>query len=405
MPIDYKKLLSNNLRSTRWGQYLEACQSVLTDIKTNKIDIIEAQYDIDRMTESDIIKLRNTLGYRFKYFDGTGEFTDTLEYLKRQITTVVPRILNRNNKPAYKYLFYIYDLNGNIYPLRYDSSINYLFPVTDWWTHNEEEENVIDKLDIGSPYILFYDDIGNSVLDPDAPEIVFDDQTLDSDTFLTLDMEAVVNQLTRHIIIPYRYRNSESSTEFMTENTLAAFYEDVNINKRKTELAYFEPIMYISGIASTTDYTSGIVSNNPTFTNVYYNYDNTISGIVEGIYLATGAAAIGLSDVSGVAFGSGSHSVIDDTITSVQTPLTETSGLVDGIMWTSDIDTINTSDTRFNARRKIRQKPKFKSFTEMALYGTLNNSGIVMYAKFPEIQYLEDELQFYSNVQVDINLL
>ena len=161
MPIDYKKLLPSNLRETRWGELVEAVQSVLNDIKTNKIDIIENQFDIDEMTDTQINNMRDTLGYQFLNY-GAG-YTSSNRYLKRQLLTILPRILNRNNLKAYQYNFYIYDLIANIFPMTYDSTTQYFTPITNWWSWDESVYNVVDRLDLGVDRILYYDSFGNPV--------------------------------------------------------------------------------------------------------------------------------------------------------------------------------------------------------------------------------------------------
>ena len=140
MSIDFKKLLPANLRESRWGEFLEAIQAVMSTIKSDKIDIIENQFNIDLMTDADIIKMRDYLGYTFLSFTDNVGYTETTRYLKRQILTVVPRILNRNNLKAYKYNFYIYDLIGSIFPMYYDSDNELLIPKNDWQSFDETPE-------------------------------------------------------------------------------------------------------------------------------------------------------------------------------------------------------------------------------------------------------------------------
>ena len=190
MSIDFKKLLPSNLRDTRWGEYLEALQAVMSEIKSSKIDIIENQFNIDIMTDDDIIKMRDYLGYVFLSFTETDNYTDTTRFLKRQIQTVVPRILNRNNLKAYQYNFYIYDLIANLYPMYYDDENEILIPKNDWLTFDEIPEGVIDTLDAGGDNILYYDEDLQPVYDV-PQETGFDDQYLDTDSFPTLDMQCV----------------------------------------------------------------------------------------------------------------------------------------------------------------------------------------------------------------------
>lgn len=400
MPIDYKKLLPSNLRDTRWGEFMEAIQAVMNDIKTNKIDIIENQFNIDEMTLAQINNMRDTLGYQFSNF-GTG-YTSTTRYLQRQLLTIVNRILNRNSLRCYQSNFYIYDLNANIYPMTYSGFTQLFTPVTNWWTWDESEYDVIDKLDFGSDRIYFYDSLGNPIY-ANPVNWGVDPQYLDTDDWPHLDMKSINDELTRHLIIPYKFRYVEDNSYFMTENTLTAFYEDITLAKRATELMYYEPICVIN-CSGEVGFTGPFDSSKIT-QNHYLSYDGTYSGIVESYYYGSSDSSIsGVAGISYIQFGDGAHTTIDDTITGVQSPITTLSGVVSGIIdFANFIEVTDTTGTNLNVRRKISQKCTFANFSELALMDS--NSGVVMYSKFPEITYLTDLKKFYGNVQLDINLI
>jgi len=374
LTIDYKKLLPASMRTTRWGQFVEALQSVLTELKTDKIEIIENQWNIDEVTATQIKEnLRGTLGYEFLSYE-TG-WSSNIEYLKRQILTVVERILHRTTKKAYDYNFYIYNLIGTLYPMYkglLDETI--LHPKTSWWTYDETvDDEVNDTLDLGC--------------------------TLDTDVFPHLDMLSNIDRQTRHLLIPYSFRNVDTQSYFQTEETLSAFYEDILFTKKATEIPYFEPICKVncSGIPGVVS-TSG---SHITTKEYYFDYDRTTSGIVKSFYYGS-SKVNGLSGVVGVQFGTGAYSSLSGIITHVQTLLSY-SGIVSGIIWSADLDIIEQNTTRFNARRNITQKCKFDNYTEVALLDRA--SGVVAYASFPQITYLIDKKKFYGNPQIDFNLI
>jgi hypothetical protein len=408
MTIDYKKLLPSNLRETRWGEFLEAIQAVMYTIKSEKIDIIEDQFNIDLMTDADIIKMRDYLGYTFLSFTDSGGYTESTRYLKRQILTIVPRILNRNNLKAYKYNFYIYDLIGNVYPMYYDSDNEILIPKDDWESFDETAEEVIDTLDIEGDNILYYDEALNPVYDIPATT-GFDAQYLDTDSFPTLDMQAIVDKWTRHILIPFKFRYVENNDEFLSQETLSAFYEDILYTKRITELAYFEPILEIncegtpqSGIVSNP--TSGVVASTK---EVFYSYDNTYSGIVNSFYYGgTTSGIYGFSGIAFVEFGNGAHDPIEYGINACESAVTLT-GESSSLIPISDFSGIVSLDTPdiFHVRKLITQKCKLgqEYISELALKDA--NSGVVFYGTFPKINTLNTVNKYYNNIQLDIQLV
>ena len=408
--IDLKRLLPASLRETRWGEYMEALQSLMSEIKTNKIDIIENQFNINLMTDDDIIKMRNYLGYIFLNFTEADNYTNTTRYLNRQILSVVPRILNRNLLKAYKYNFYIYDLIGTIYPMYYDDENEILIPKEDWLTYDEIEGSVIDTLDMGGDNILYYDDELQPVYDT-PQETGFDDQYLDTASFPTLDMQSIPDKWTRHILIPYRFRYVENNNEFMSQETLSAFYEDILYTKKITELAYFEPILEIncegtpqSGIVSNP--TSGIVNSTK---EIWYSYDDdqTYSGIVDSFYYGGSIDDIyGFSGIAFAEFGNGSHDPIEYGITGCESAVTLT-GESDSMIPIANFSGIVSFDTPdiFNGRKLITQKCKLgeEYISELSLHDS--NSGVVFYGTFPKINTLNTVNKHYNGIQLDIQLV
>lgn len=397
MPIDYKKLIPHNLRETRWGEFIEAVQSVLTTIKTNKIDIIENQFNIDEMTLAQINNMRDFLGYQFLNF-GTG-YTSSSRYLERQLLTIANRVIKRTTHDAFRYNFYIYDLIAEVYPMTYESSTETFSLITDWWTWDESIYNIVDRLDLGdTTRTLFTDSFGNPVY-ADPQDLGMGAQTLDSSSFPNLDMKTIHDRLSRHIIVPYSFNFVEDNDYFLTEETTTAFYTDLNYAKRATELLYMEPICTIncSGVPGSS---SGVTTSEQ-----YFSYDNSSSGIVESIYFGSSVSGVtGISGIAEIQFGTGGYTPITLSQSSgVETPIT-LSGVTNGTIAIGSFEHVTAnSSINFNVRKSVTQKYKFTNYSEIALLDS--NSGVVLYAKFPDIVYLTDVTKCYHGVQLDINLV
>lgn len=387
--IDYVKLLPKTLQEQlRWSQFISVVQSIIEDIRINKIDIIKTQYQLEHMTEQQLIDLASTLGSVIVSLDG---YTAERTYLLKEVLTLIPRILNRNNRPGYQTIFQIFNLVGEIYPM-YLNSFSKLVPIENFWEYNETTI-IVDTLDSGGDFVLFKipntsnrNQTSNSGLTSNMyfevsetpKESPINNTTLDDfDNFPHLDLEPFLETLTRHIVGTYQFKFVENTTEFMSENTLKAFYSDILAHKRRTEVFYFEPKL----VTETTD------DGNETI-ETYQVYDASASTTVNSILIGTD-----FSDVSKIVFGTGSHSVLDGTITSVKFKIYE---------W--DIDNFEdylSDSTHFYGRRKITQKNTMFNFKEIALLDSLGNC--IYYVKFPWIKYLSDS-KFYSNIYLDFTL-
>jgi len=386
MNIDYKKFLPSALRSNRWGQFIEVFQSIVEDIRQEKIDIIKLQYEIENMTTEDIVNLVTMFGYQIKT---RGGYTETYDYVYKQLVTLIPRIINRATINGYNSLFFIYNLTGTVYPTYIDES-SYLIPIENWWEFNEVQ-NIHDTLDIGTEFVLFkipyrldsdleLDDGMNldtyhKVYNP-SEEVLLPNTTLDAIEFPNLDMTEFLEKMTRHLIIHYEFQKIENEDEFLSENTLLNLYEDVFDQKRFTEIAYFEPKLVIETNSG------GAISNK-----IFYNYDNTISTNMQSILIGTD-----LSNVATIKFGIGKHATLSGAITDLAYTIDE--------YLVSDFDFETQTNTKLIGRRKLTEKDRCKSFTEFGLFDSVGDC--VYYAKFPAVLYLS---QMYSNIYLDITLI
>ena len=346
MAVDFKKLLPVNMRDNRWGEVIEVIQDImLNDLKPDKIDIIKTQFDIDQMTYDDYVNLCAFFGYTLLSYGGYGESD---QYLTRQVNTLTERIVNKTTRRGYYALFYIYNLIGNFYPLYEDQFDNYtLKPIEDWLLNNEVQGEAI-------------------TLDADDPI------TIDSDEFITLDYENEVDSITRHLLFSYEFKALESANEFISENTMSLYAQDINIQKRKTEVPYFEPHLQIT-------HGSGVTGTSVT---IWNTYDGTDSGIVQSRFFNSGDPS--MSGIVYIHLGSGIASGVADG--SIPASVTDVAGLETEILASNMEWSVETNSGRIG-RMDIIQKQQIGSFKEMALLDI--NSGIVMYATFPEIIYLD----------------
>jgi hypothetical protein len=373
MNIDFKKLIPSNYRIGRWGELMEVVQSVFEEIKADKIDIIKLQFDIEQMTDQQILDFGNSIGYQINYRDG---YTSTTAYLKKEVLSIIPRILNRTTSVGYAFIFNNFNLTGNVYPcfLEIDLSLD---PFINWESSNELD--TATTLDQEADNILFYNNgtpiyqipistgLPAAFLDPDpgvTPE--------------TLDENTILSTITRHILVSYVFNYVESATEFMGLNTVNSFYGDLWYNKRRTEVLHLEPKLEIN-------------TNSGTITNTVYSvYDMSTSGIIQSKH-QFGNLTSGYIDT--IEFGNGEYETISGIV------LTGVNNLVSTYL-ASDFQVLSQGASRYNARPILTKTGKFTTFTEFALISAV--SGCVYYAHLPEITY---DNKFYSSIQLDINLV
>lgn len=149
--IDFKKYLASALRTTRWGELIEAYQSVLSELDEDLIEKMLNQYDLDNATITDYQNLLYRFGWNYSTYVG---WTSQLEYFKRQALTCVDRIKYKNTRRAYLDELYVFNLTGDVYPLKEETDET-LTPYLDWWTSPEVREDLDQKLDPELPNILY----------------------------------------------------------------------------------------------------------------------------------------------------------------------------------------------------------------------------------------------------------
>jgi hypothetical protein len=342
------------------------------------------------MTDDQIKDLAESLGFVITSLDG---YTSTTYYLKKELITIVPRILAKNTLKGYELIFRIFNLNGIVYPTYLSDITDNLEVIEDWYTTNETSITY-DTLDQGADFVLFslphsidgenfQLDQGNSI-DETTPvirtdkEVLLPTTTLDElEIFPHLDMIPPLDLLTRHIIIQYDFNFVENETEFMSSNTMLAFYNDLFKMKKATEILYLEPNLKLN-----------TTKDNLLTLETYYNYDKSISTNVESILIGTD-----FSNIKTINFGVGGYTTVDSSIADVQFPIYS--------MNFEDFQNKSTNNYELIGRRIIEEKTKFVDFSEIAILD--DTDTIIYYAKFPTIRVLKDKV--YSNIHLEIKLI
>ena len=363
MGISYKSLLPKQMQSTRWGQFIDAFQSIIDDVVLNIVTPIKTRFIYNLMTQDQIVDMCAKLGFKITYKDG---YTVTSNYFLKELLTIVPRIYSKTTKTGYKYIFKIFNLNADVYPIFYTFNNNkYTFQVQDnYWNESVGIAGTYRTLDESPPL------------------------TLDS-TLVTLDSNSTSAIIPlRHFVISYINNFIEDITQFLSINTQKAFYNDVQYMKRSTEIPYFEPIIKLSCPSGSLNIPTGVVWTDYQL-NKYTNqtqvlFKNNLSGIT--------SIQLGNSGFVNANNATGGVQSLKYTITN------NTSGM-------QYITTPNANI--FKARKLVTEKFKFLDntssqlyFTEMAVIG--GSGQCIAYTTFPKIQWYP---YMYQSLKFDISII
>jgi hypothetical protein len=388
MGVNYQKLLPSSMRNTRWGQFARAYQTLIEqEIKPNSIDPIKNQYDEELMTSDECIANIISLGWQLSTYEG---YTSTLEYLKKELYTITKRVLHKTTRKAYFYTYYIYNMTGDVFPLfsQIDTS---LLPMTNWWIFNENF-SPINTLDSGDDNILYYItnffDTGTSFdtgstfdtlipvyTNPHSTGLA--NTTLDAADLFELDAESTIISSVRDIELFFTFDFIENISEFISTYTVKAFENDLYQTKKATEILFYTPLLIINAYLNHTEQDT-----------TYYNYTQTISALQRSILIGTN-----ISTAATIRFGTGSHTIINNSITDVQNYSYQVSG-------SNLLLTTNPIDNTPIYTKKIYPFNKMTSFSEIAVWDSGNNC--LLYATFPTINF---PTKIYSNFALSFNLV
>lgn len=361
MGISYKSLLPKAMRDTRWGQFIDAFQSVIDDIVLNKVQIIKTRFQYNKMTKTELLDMASKFGYTITTSDG---YTSTITYFVKEVLSLISRIYTKTTRPCYQYIYKIFNLTGETYPIFYGivgSVYNFIVQDNYWTTTIPRITSYV--FDYNPPYKL--------------------------DSGISLDSsQASTNIPIRHYVLSYYNNFIEDSTQMLSVNTLQAFYNDVNAVKRITEVPYFEPIIKVS-------LPSGSVNQVTTTTLQDYNlisYNNQKSVLFKNNLSGIATIQLGNSGYVNPLSASGGVQSLKYIITN------NTSGV-------QNIEA--SSSVKFHSRKLVTQNFRFLDnnsgqlyFSEIAL---LNTSGqCIVYSTFPKIQWYPF---MFQNISMDIKLI
>ena len=202
------------------------------------------------------------------------------------------------------------------------------------------------------------------------------------DSPTTLDEGTELTQLTRHILVSYKFKFVETENSFMLKNTFVAFAKDLKKNKRRTEVIHIEPQIEIN-----TNISGQLTSE------WYHNYDHTLSGAVYSKLTDTGKS---LLDVAFIVFGNDKldYTEINDSITTVNDSTKNILSLAD------NCQVISQSSGVLDVRNQLTFVNKFDDYNEIALWD--ENSGCLYYASIPDVEFSS---KYCTNARITVNLI
>lgn len=376
--IDYRKFLPASLRSTRWGELIQAFQSIMVnDIIPDKVEAIKTQAILEQMTTEEIKLFVEMTGFNLLQFEG---YTSSNDFLYKEVLTIIPRVIWKTTRKGYKYLFYLFNLMGDVYPLYEDLDNSYV-AIENWWGFDENPliPNILDAGDDNilyySPYVSDKDVKSDSGYTSDMMYTIYSairssglsDTILDGESFLILDQESFMNKVVRFILISFQYMFVESASYFLTPYTLKVFVNDILQQKKATERLVFEPHLVINYNA-----------DNSVKQTSYTNYDESVSTLQRTILIDE---EFTFSDIVSIRFGTGS-----------QTPSSSVTDVATYSFQILKAALVQTSkeDENLVIRKIIYETASMTKFSEIAIMGS---SGCLLYSTFPMIEYPQTNLK------------
>ena len=385
--IQFKKYLPSIMQQTRWGTLIDIWQEIVyNNIKTNIVEKIINQYDIDLMDETDIQGLFQYFGYNCLTLTG---YTETFDFIKKELFTLVPRIQKKSTQDYFILQGIPFNLISNAYNLYYDTvNNNYIPNLTNEYSVIYGTE-VLDR----EHYYLFLDYIfktdQNNIVDFDPiiqtdnvyaveqyQPIQLSETYLDEYDFSQLDSLLYITQITKNILFIYYHKYVENENEFLSENTLKSLVNDINQFKKLTDRIYYTPELQIS-----------INQNKELTIQPLYNYQLQKISSIKSILISDDLNSLLL-----IRFGKGAHTTIDTSITDVFDFYFEKS-------IENDCFIIEQENNTLSFILKIEELQHFDYITEFILINTSNNA--MVYATFPKIQWLDN---MYSSIKIIINV-
>lgn len=249
-----------------------------------------------------------------------------------------------------------------------------------------------------------------------------------------LDNTSVIGFTTRHFLINYGLDTVEGADYFRTPETLKAYYNDINLIKRKVEIPHFEPKLTIKaplGVLPPSDL------SNTNYIDILTNDIINVSGVSGTGKQTSVAYSFTLANVTHLQFGKGRRS--DFSYESIKNDYNSTGQAV-AIPFENDysyfsepnankkfldpnnyhlgyyeLNSVNKSKfpldyfivekkkgERIVVRNHLFPYHKWSSFSEVALFA---GDELVMYSTFPTIAYISEMLSScYLDMQIILEL-
>ena len=401
MSVDYKKFLPKQMRDTRWGELLEVVQDIIeNEVKPTKIRPIFDQFDVEKASDQELLNYANYFGYNILSLTG---LSSTHNYLKKQISTIVPKIKYKTTYNCFPYVGVPYGLSAKAHNTIYDYSNNSILTLENIEDAKEYVLDPVTTFDWGSPNIIYYidkyysdyteltfDENEYDVVEFDTQEPVYygdnpnpnPDLTFDDLLIPTWDMTLSLNMISRVFVFSYKFNFVENENEFLSIYSLKSLDNDIQQCKRATDFVYYEPILEVE-------------TNSGSIVETKCWKDFTGLGCVNqySIYMGSG----NLQDVRYINLGNGTYDEINSGITDVQSFTKQFD--YSGCIWSIEEDN-HIMGRPYITASGIISEYHFDDITEMSCLD--ENSGCILYSTFPTISWGQD---LKSNIKFDIQLV
>lgn len=348
--IRYSEYLPRYLKGTRWEQIIDTTQTLVEDFFNEKVNRIKDRYDYKK---ANIEEKKDTVykqGYDLPSYDG---YTETENYIDKQSQNLIKQIKNKTTAKSYDYMYYVFNLVGKVYPLRFTNG--FLRPAKNIGATFETPDRDILFFDQDLPFIQFY--INNDITQPfpdnppietGLPTLLFDSADEEDPLVQALNFDGN-NQVeySSHFILSYNNKLAETPTSFITNETARAIYESVIQIKKMREVPHFQYSLAFK-------FNSYNVIPNPR-EEQYITSDMKSTASVFSIIVSPEDSLI---NVTKVQFGIGEHTVLNNTITGVKVPSTE-------IISVSKFDLISQNDDSLIWEDVLEEYGKFTIDNEL----------------------------------------
>jgi hypothetical protein len=400
MNFSFKKFLPKAMKETRWGELIEVWQSIWEDLKRDEIRAIFNQYDFDNISVDELKELAQMFGYTVKNLTG---YTSTEDFIKKEVLYLIPRVKTKTTQTCYQLMGIPFNLLSTGYSVIYDTALDKYVVDETLQGSSYYGTTTLDREDRGYAYLgslvnmdegiildnspLYYMDIFQKV--SVGIYTTLDATTIDATNFPTLDGSTLLYTLTRNMVYNYIFKYIETATEFLSLNTLKVLKYDIDNFKKITDRCYYEPYLYIE-----------VNSDHTTNTKTWTSYDGTITADQKSILIENSFA-----DWTEIRFGTGSHTVINTSITDVDEYsfswfysgctkiIEETDHYNFRTLITEFQKSVLTTDITPSGIQRITE------FTELAI---INSSGCALYSTFPKIQW---DNKMYVNMKFDFQIV